>query len=71
MSDKKEKPTNWMNSLNNNDVQSMFLNETVTCANDVYNKSLVATGQAKNINEAKKIDRMVSCSCPKCSNKFL
>jgi hypothetical protein len=47
-----------------------FLNETVACAHDVYNKALVDSGKAATIEEAAKQIRHLSCKCNKCSVKF-
>lgn len=44
-----------------------FLDETVTCTNTVYNQALVQSGQARDLNEAKQIQRNIQCNCGNCS----
>lgn len=45
-----------------------FINETVECANDMYNAHLVRTGAAKTIAEASMMSRDIHCPCSKCNN---
>lgn len=70
-SNQKPKPFGLENNLNGNQIQGMFLNETVTCANDLYDKSLVESGRVKDLNEAKGTPRHIVCHCGKCQPKFL
>jgi malonyl CoA-acyl carrier protein transacylase len=46
-----------------------FINETVECAHDIFNAHLVASGKAKNLQEASQQPRQLVCNCPKCSIK--
>ncbi|WNN12430.1 hypothetical protein MA9V2_181 [Chryseobacterium phage MA9V-2] len=59
-------PTGWdMNQASS----AMFLNETITCAHEMYDSQLVATGKAKSLNEARNQPRAISCNCNKCSQR--